>query len=149
MSDTHRPRHQDNTGQLREENLQLPTNLDEQSISNHLRMISRSNPQQLPATAQAIREKWAYIVGGWAERGRLEYLNTVLLQLQVSHDILTQSLVMDDEWQAHQVKKTTRRAEAVAGIPRNWRPRPKPKSFAHVSHKPKLSRRTPEKNNRT
>jgi len=116
VKDTQRSRHQDNTDSLREENLQLPTNLDEQSIANHLRMISRANPQQLPATVQAIREKWAYMVGGWAERGRLEYLNTVLLQLKISHDILAQSLAMDDEWQLHVGKKVSRKAEADAGI---------------------------------
>lgn len=117
MRDSKPAGHQDNTDSLREDNLQLPATLDEQSIASHLKMISRTHPQQLPRTAQAIRAIWAYRVGGWAEQSRLEYLDTVLLQLKTSHEILSQSLAMDDEWQSHLQEKAGRRAEAVVGIP--------------------------------
>ena len=117
MKDSEDPRHQDTTDWLKEENLQLPPDLNNQSVANHLKMISRANPQQLPATVQAIREKWAYMVGGWAERGRLEYVNTVLLQLKISDEILTTCLGMDDKWQTHQQKNASRRSERAVGIP--------------------------------
>jgi hypothetical protein len=102
----------DNSDFLREDDLQLPSRLDEHSIEKDLHMISRTNPQQLPTTVRAIREKWAYSVGGWAERGRLDYLEIVLKQLDVSNAILLRCLSMEEEWGNHQEKKARRAARA-------------------------------------
>jgi hypothetical protein len=108
--------HEDNSGSLREENLQLPAELNDESVANYLKMISRANPQQLPTAVRSVREVWAYTVGGWAERHRLEYVETVLLQLKISDDILTTCLSMDKKWHSHQEEKTRGRAKAAARV---------------------------------
>lgn len=107
---------EDNSDLLTEDNLQLTADLDEHSIKKHLTTISRTNPQQLPATVQAVREKWAFMVGGWAERGRLDYLRTLLLQMDVSHDILVRCLSMEDQWETHQEKKARRKERTRAHV---------------------------------
>src|SRR5882672_5151493 len=97
----HTPRHI-NADLMNEDSLQLPAKLDEQSIARYLKTISRTSPDKLPGTVRAIREVWAHKMGGWVERGRLDYLNTVLQQLKVSHDILAECLEMDAKWMSHQ-----------------------------------------------
>jgi hypothetical protein len=90
---------------MREEDLQLPAQLNDNSVAAHLEMVSRRAPEQLPRTVRAIREKWAYSVGGWAERGRLDYLETVLKGLRVSNEILAECVEMDQTISRHGFEK--------------------------------------------
>jgi len=116
MNDTRHEENEEDAGDLREGNLQLPTYLDEQSIAGQWRMMSRSNPRRLPAMVRTMRERLAYGIGGWAERVRLGYLQTLLQQVQVSHEISSQSVTMNDEWDEHQKRRRTQFAELAAGV---------------------------------
>ena len=90
---------------IREEDVQLPVHLDETTIAAHLQTVSRTAPEQLPGTVRAIRKKWAYTMGGWVERGRLAYVETVLRELRISHEILTECLEMERELTRHRFEQ--------------------------------------------
>lgn len=107
----YRRQHDEETMSMRPEIVQLPTDLNEDSVAKHLTMVSRRNPEQLPGVVTTIRERWAHNRARWVEEGRSAYLETVLKQLKISNEILRQCVEQCDLLADHHRRRDGERAE--------------------------------------
>jgi hypothetical protein len=106
----------DDADRMKPHVVQLPADLNKDSVAEHLIMINRTQPQQLPGVVRAIREKWVHHWAKWVEEERSRYLDTLLQQLKIYSDILQQGANQHDILAAHRRRREAEQAERDEGV---------------------------------